>query len=123
MTSTTKPHEKYTESAANYKATLYRTGVAVRSELEPGLRDFITLSGAPSLSGMLTVMAKEPALFAELLKPHLARAMAEATTPARRRHKVTIKSIVEEMKSSNLSPAEIQAAIAELKARKAASGE
>lgn len=121
MTDNLPRHKKYEESVSAYKATLYRSGYAIRSELEPGLRRMIEMSGAPSVSGLLAAFAAEPELFAELLKPHLERAAAEAIAPPRRRHKVTMKSVMDEMKSGGLTPAEIQAAIADLKAKKQAS--
>jgi hypothetical protein len=118
MTDTPR-HKKYEESVKAYKATLYRSGFAIRSELEPGLRQMIEKSGAPSVSGMLTLFASEPELFAGLLKPHLERLAAEAVAPARRRHKVTMKSVMEELKSTGFTPADVQAVIAEMKSKKA----
>lgn len=107
-------HVKYKDSIESYKATLYRSAFAIRKELEPGLKEVVELSGAPSVSGMLSMMARAPQECAELLKPIFER-LADEKQP-RRRLKVTMKSIVDEMKSGEVSPAELAAALAKIKA-------
>lgn len=117
MTTEEKKHVKYAESTAAYKATLYRSAFAIRGELEPGLKQIVELSGAPSVSGMLSMLAQRPEEFARLLKPGFEEIKAQPA-PERRRLKVTMKSVVDEMKSGELTPEEIAQAIAAAKAAK-----
>lgn len=118
-TENTKSHEKYAESTKAYKNTLYRTAVAIRAELEPGLRKFVELSGAGSTSNVFTLLACEPEAFAAMLKADFARVdEARKGTLTRRRHKVTMKSITDHLKDSDLTHEEILAAIEALKAQK-----
>lgn len=112
-----KHHVKYAESTAAYRATQYRSAFAIRGELEPGLKQVVELSGAPSVSGMLALLAQRPEYFAELLKPGFDEIKAQPA-PERRRHKVTMKSVMDEMKSGELTPEEITAALAAAKAAK-----
>lgn len=110
-------HIKYKESRENYTAKLYRTAVAVRKELEPGLKRVVDLSGAKSLSNMLTLLASSPEECAKLLEPVFARITSEKVGS-----RVTMKAVLEEIKSSDLTPEEIAAAIAAAKASKAVAG-
>lgn len=104
---------------AGYEATLYRSAFAIRKELKDGLDKMVELAGAPSVSGMLSLMAREPEKFADLVREDLARVAAAQAAQPRRRHKVTMKSVMDEMKSGGLTPEEIAAAIAAVKAAKA----
>lgn len=110
------------KSEEGYQSSLYRTAVAVRRELKPGLDQAVSESGAPSLSGMLTLLARAPEECGELLKPVFERLQAEPT-PMRRRHKVTLKSIAEEIKANNTTTDELAEALALIKARKAQQAE
>jgi hypothetical protein len=118
----TPAHIKYKASNDAHKATLYRSAFAIRSELEPALKTLVEQSNAPSVSGMLTLMARAPEECAQALRPIFERLQAQEP-PMRRRHKVTIKSVVEEMRSGELSPAELAEAIAQAKAKKAEAGQ
>ncbi len=111
--------KKYTESEDRYKETLYRSVYAIRKELEPALKEMITASGAPSVSGMMTMLAREPQRCAEALRPIFAE-LADAEPNQRRRLKVTMKSITDELKSGEVSAEEVAAAIAAIKASKSA---
>lgn len=110
--------KKYADSEARYKETLYRSVYAIRKELEPGLREFVEKSGAPSVSGMITMLAREPERCADLLRPIFAELVNTEPTE-RRRLKVTMKSITDELKSGEVSAEEVAAAIAAIKASKA----
>lgn len=117
---TTQPEKRnYAEAKGRYQETLYRSVYAIRKELEPGLREFVEKSGAPSVSGMITMLAKEPGRCAELLRPVFAE-LADAEPAERRRLKVTMKSITDELKSGEVSAEEVAAAIAAIKASKVA---
>ena len=71
MSENTPHHVKYKESISAYKETIYRSAYAIRKELEPGLKQMVELSGAPSVSAMLSMMAREPQECASLLEPVL----------------------------------------------------
>lgn len=116
MSENTPHHVKYKESINAYKETIYRSAYAIRKELEPGLKQMVELSGAPSVSAMLSMMAREPQECAELLKPVFQR-LADHKEP-RRKHKVTLKSIVDEVKSGEVSTDDLAAALALIKAQK-----
>jgi hypothetical protein len=116
---TEKSQRKYTEAENRYKDTLYKSAYAIRKELEPGLRQFVEMSGAPSVSGMITLLAKEPQRCAEALKSIFAE-MANDEPNQRRRLKTTMKSITDELKSGEVSADEIAAAIAAIKAGRVA---
>lgn len=110
--------KKYEEAKDRYQETLYRSAFAIRKELEPSLKVVVTESGAPSVSGMLTMLAREPRRCAEALRPIFAE-LAGAEPNQRRRLKVTMKSITDELKSGDVSAEELAAAIAAIKAGKA----
>lgn len=111
--------KKYVESEQRYKETLYRSVYAIRKELEPGLREVVEKSGAPSVSGMVAMLAREPEKCAEALRPIFDELKRTAEAPTRRRLKVTMKSITDELKSGDVSTEELAAMIAALKAKKA----
>lgn len=119
MESTQATPKKYVESEQRYKETLYRSVYAIRKELEPGLKEVVEKSGAPSVSGMITMLAKEPEKCAEALRPIFEEMKRTAEAPTRRRLKVTMKAITDELKSGEVSTEELAAMIAELKAKKA----
>lgn len=122
MTENLTHSQKYAGSRKPYEETLYRSAFAIRKELKPGLDELVTATGAPSVSALLGLMAREPAHFGELLKADIERLAAEHSNQPRRRLKVTMKSLVEEIKTGELTPEEIAAAIAAAKAQKAAAG-
>ncbi len=111
MTDTKEPtrQERYLEK-------LYRSAFAIRKELEPGLKDMVEKSGAPSVSGMLTLMARAPEECAALLKPVFER-LTEGEN-LRKRSRVSLKSIMDEVKSGEVSTDELAAALALIKAQK-----
>lgn len=113
-------NQKYKDSGNAYRETLYRSAFAIREELKPGLMQVVELSGAPSVSGMLALLAEDPQACAELLKPVFARLDAARPARPRRKLKVTMTAIVEEMRSGEVSPAELAAAIEKIKADKQA---
>lgn len=119
MESAQSTPKKYVEAKERYQETLYRSAFAIRKELEPGLREVVELSGAPSVSGLLTMLAKEPEKCAEALRPIFDELKRNAEAPTRRRLKVTMKSITDELKSGDVSTEELAQMIAELKAKKA----
>lgn len=116
MSENTSRHVKYKESHDAYKATLYRSAFAIKGELEPGLKQAVQLSGASSVSGMLAFIARAPEECAELLKPIFERLGEQKKE--RRRHKVTIKSIVDEVKAGEFTPEQLQKALALVKSQK-----
>ena len=101
-----------------YAEKLYRSAFAIRKELEPALKDVVEKSGAPSVSGMLTLMARAPEECAALLKPVFER-MNESEN-LRKRSRVSLKSIVDGVKSGEVSTDELAAALALIKGQRAA---
>lgn len=111
----TKPtSEKRRQQISTYQATLYRSTFAMRKGLEVGLTEAVAKSGANSVSDMLSRIAASPEAAAAALRPVFDAQDRQA--PAR----VTMKSIMDEVKSGELSPEELAAAIAAAKAAKAA---
>lgn len=78
------------------------------------------LSGAPSMSRLLTMLAQEPRHFEEMLRPDFERLLEKNKDLIRRRHKVTIKIVVDRIQSGEMTPTEIEEAFASIKARKLA---
>jgi len=111
-------NQKYKNSGDAYRETLYRSAFAIREELKPGLMEVVELSGAPSVSGMLGLLAEDPQACAEALKPVFARIEATRPVQARRRHKVTMTSIMAKMRSGEITPEEMAAALSAVKISK-----
>lgn len=99
-----------------YAEKLYRSAFAIRKELEPALKGVVEKSGAPSVSGMLTLMARAPEECAALLKPVFER--VNESENLRKRSRVSLKSIVDEVKSGEVSTEDLAAALAMIKAQK-----
>lgn len=100
-----------------YAEKLYRSAFAIRKELEPALKDVVEKSGAPSVSGMLTLMAKAPEECAALLRPVFER--VSESENLRKRGRVSLRSIMDEVKSGEVSTDDLAAALAMIKAQKA----
>jgi hypothetical protein len=111
-------HEKYKASIGAYKETLYRSAFAIREELKPGLLRVVELSGAPSVSGMLAMLAEDPAACAGALKPIFDQLNQTRPPKVRRKHKVFMKDVMEQMRSGEVTPEELAAALQQVQAQK-----
>lgn len=98
-----------------YENKLFRSSYAIRKELEESLQRAVKAAGTNSVSDLLSRLARAPEEAGAALRPVMER-LGEEKNP----RKATMKSLVEEIKSGELTPEEIAAAIAAAKAQKAA---
>lgn len=77
-------HKKYKDSHVRYQATLYRSTYAIRKEYEQGLNAIVALSGAGSVSNMLSMLAREPVTFSDILRPVFEEMQSEEPRQRRR---------------------------------------
>lgn len=103
---------------ADYESGLYRPGCAVKKELKPGVEKLINESGARSFSGLIALLAANPEEAGRALAP-LVRAGYEEAAAANPKAAAqrSMRRLAELTKG--LTPAEIEAAVAAARSRKA----
>ena len=104
--------EARNRAASGYLKTIYRTSVAVRKELEPGLKEVVEIAGANSLSDLLTCIATYPEEAGELLAPFVKKASVKYVKRPYRKHKIGTATVTKEiqqmMDGKEMTPEEFE---------------
>lgn len=111
MTKDTKSRNR-----ADYEETLYRTGVAIKKELKPGLDLLVLKSGAKRFTRLVAIMAAAPERAAELLKPLVDAAAAQEEAGRLVASKKRRLELLSDM-TKGMSPEEIQQLLEAARAR------
>jgi len=99
-----------------YQAKLYRSTFAIHKELQDDLQRAVKLTGATSLSELLTVLARTPERAGEVLTPMVNDYHTEVTPKLAAK---SMRAALRGLKAADLTPEEILAAVAAARAAKA----
>ena len=107
------------EKQKEYQETLWRTSLAIKRELGPGVQQMIELCGAKNFSTMISVMARYPEKVGAALAPIFAEARAaeEALNP-KKVAKERVKALNALVKETGATPEQIKEALEKLRAQK-----